>query len=126
MDKKISYRILVIEDNSDSAESLKMLLEINNHTVEAAFDGDDGVAKALSFEPQIVVCDIGLPGRIDGLEVAKILRRDEKFQSLYLIALSGYGQSEDVNEAVSAGFNDYLVKPADFDKLIKLIEKCGK
>lgn len=125
MDKKISYRILVIEDNSDSAESLKMLLEINNHTVEAALDGDSGLTKALSFDPQIVVCDIGLPGRLDGLEVAKTLRRNEKFQSLYLIALSGYGQIEDVNEAVDAGFNDYLVKPADFDKLIKLIEKFG-
>lgn len=123
MNEKFPQRILIIEDHSDSAESLKMLLEINNHTVEHAFDGDSGLAKAAQFEPQIIVCDIGLPGKMSGLQIAETLRRDEKTQNVYLIALSGYGENEDMKEAETAGFDDYLVKPVDFEKLIKLIEK---
>ena len=122
MNTKLSHRILIIEDNVDSAESLKMLLEINDHEVEIAADGASGVRKALEFEPQVVVCDIGLPGGLDGLEVAKLLRQNEKTRSVYMIALSGYGQTEDVNAARQAGFNHHLVKPADFDKLINLVE----
>ncbi|HEX8636686.1 MAG TPA: response regulator [Pyrinomonadaceae bacterium] len=122
MNTKLSHRILIIEDNVDSAESLKMLLEINDHKVEIAADGESGLQKALEFEPQVIVCDIGLPGELDGLEVAKLLRQNEKTESVYMIALSGYGQIEDVNAARQAGFNHHLVKPADFDKLIGLVE----
>lgn len=122
MKTKPTHRILIIEDNEDSAESLKLLLEINEHTVETASDGESGLRKALEFEPHVVVCDIGLPGKFDGLEVAKLLRQNEKTQSAYLIALSGYGQAEDVKATRQAGFNDHLVKPADFDKLINLVD----
>jgi CheY-like chemotaxis protein len=122
MKTKLSHRILIIEDNIDSAESLKMLLEINDHKVEIAADGESGLEKALEFEPQVIVCDIGLPGELDGLEVAKLLRRHEKMQSVYMIALSGYGQAEDISATHQAGFNQHLVKPADFDKLINLVE----
>ncbi|HEX8286987.1 MAG TPA: response regulator [Pyrinomonadaceae bacterium] len=123
MNEKSPHRVLIIEDDPDSAESLKMLLEINNYTVDFALDGESGLDKAVRFEPQIVVCDIGLPGKVNGLQFAETLRRNEKTRAVYLIALSGYGQSEDVSEAKMAGFDDYLVKPVDFDKLIKLIEK---
>lgn len=123
MNEKFPQRILIIEDDPDSAESLKMLLEFNGYTVEYALDGESGLAAAARFKPQIVICDIGLPGKFNGLKVAENLRHIEKIPSIYLIALSGYGQNEDVNEAKIAGFNDYLVKPIDFDKLIKLIEK---
>lgn len=122
MNTKLSHRILIIEDNADSAESLKLLLEINDHEVEIAPDGESGLQKALEFEPQIVVCDIGLPGNLDGLEVARMLRRHEKMQSVYMIALSGYGQAEDVKAARQAGFNHHFIKPADFDKLLGLVE----
>lgn len=122
MKTKLSHRILIIEDNADSAESLKMLLEINNHNVEISADGESGVQKAFEFEPQVIVCDIGLPGKLDGLEVAKLLRQNKKTQSVYMIALSGYGQAEDVQATRQAGFNHHLVKPADFDKLIGLVE----
>lgn len=122
MKTKPSHRILIIEDNDDSAESLKLLLEINEHNVEIASDGEIGMRKALEFEPHIVVCDIGLPGKFDGLEVAKMMRRDEKLSSVFLIALSGYGQAEDLKAAQTAGFNHHLIKPADFDKLIALVD----
>lgn len=122
MNTKLSHRILIIEDNADSAESLKLLLEINDHDVEIAPDGESGLQRALEFEPQVIVCDIGLPGELDGLEVAKLLRRHEKMRSVYMIALSGYGQAEDVQAARQAGFNQHLIKPADFDKLIGLVE----
>ena len=122
MNEKISHRILIIEDNSDSAELLKVLLEINNHKVEIAFDGESGLTKASWFKPQIIVCDIGLPGKVNGLEVAKTLRQNENTCAVHLIALSGYGQVEDVKESETAGFNHHFVKPPDFDKLINLIE----
>lgn len=125
MNTKTSRRILIIEDNDDSAESLKLLLEINQHHVEIASSGEKGIEKALEFEPHIVVCDIGLPGKFDGLDVAKMLRQHEKLGSVFLIALSGYGQAEDLQAAKTAGFDYHLLKPADFDKLIALVENYG-
>ena len=122
MKMKPTHRILIIEDNDDSAESLKLLLEINEHDVETASDGESGLQKAFEFEPHIVVCDIGLPGKFDGLEVAKLMRQNEKMRSACLIALSGYGQAEDIKATRQAGFNHHLVKPADFDKLINLVD----
>ncbi len=122
MKTKPTHRILIIEDNDDSAESLKLLLEINEHNVETASDGESGLQKALEFEPHVIVCDIGLPGKLDGLEVAKLLRQNEKTQAACMIALSGYGQAEDVKAAQQAGFNHHLLKPADFDKLINLVD----
>lgn len=123
MKTKPTHRILIIEDNDDSAESLKLLLEINEHNVETASDGESGLQKALEFEPHVVVCDIGLPGKFDGLEVAKMLRQNEKTQSAFLIALSGYGQAEDLKAARQAGFDQHLLKPADFDKLMNLVDE---
>jgi len=121
MNKGYFRRILIVEDNADSAESLKLLLEINNHSVRVAADSESGLKTAQQFLPQIIICDIGLPGRINGLDLAKIFKQDEKLKSAYLIALSGYGRAEDISEAKNAGFDYYLVKPMDFDKLIKLI-----
>jgi CheY-like chemotaxis protein len=121
MNKTLTNRVLIIEDDPDSIEPLKIILKINNYTVETALDGESGLAKALQFEPHIVICDISLPGSINGLEVAEALRGNEKTQAVFLVALSGYGRIEDVNEAKAAGFNEYLVKPVIFDELIKTL-----
>lgn len=122
MNEKFPHRVLIIEDDPDSAESLKLLLEINDFKVEAAHEGENGLTKAAWFDPQVIICDISLRGKLNGLQVAEALRKDKKLESIYLIALSGYGRAEDVEQAKCAGFNDYMVKPVDFDKLIKLIE----
>ncbi len=124
--KNLSQRVLIIEDDADSAESLKMLLELNACAVETASDGESGLAAARSFKPQIIICDIGLPGKINGLEIAQIIKQDDSLHPVHLIALSGYGQTEDIKKTQNAGFHHHLVKPADFDKLINLIAQIPK
>ena len=102
-------RIVLIDDNVDAAESLAMLLRLKGHEVHVAYDGPSGVALARKTEPDCVLVDIGLPG-IDGYEVAKRLRAEENGRAL-LIALTGYGQSEDRVKSGQAGFDHHLVKP---------------
>ncbi len=107
---KRASRILLIEDDYDTAESLKDALELNGHEVETASTGDEGIEKARTFHPDVVLCDIRLPG-IDGFEVARRLRKDPALRSLSLIAVSGYAQPGDVEVSRAAGFQEHLAKP---------------
>ncbi len=116
-----SYRILVIEDCIDAAESMEMLLHIMGHEVEKAYDGPVGIEIAKRFKPEVVICDIGLPGPMDGYAVAKILRRDFPRGSTFMIALTGYGQHEDQQRSHEAGFDFHVTKPADPKELEKLL-----
>ena len=117
-------RILLIEDNVDACDTLRSLLELAGHEVTVAYDGHAGLAQAEARHYDIVICDIGLPG-IDGLEVLARLRGAEPHASLaarpFAIALSGYGQAEDRERALGAGFDRYLVKPAAPDVLLELV-----
>jgi PAS domain S-box-containing protein len=115
-----TLRILVVEDNADSAESLAMLLRFKGHEVLIAPDGPSALAMGRSFEPQVVLCDIGLPG-INGYEVAARLRKQRAFKQTPLIALTGYGHEESRLHATEAGFDYHLVKPVDPDALNILI-----
>lgn len=115
-------RVLVVEDGPDAAESLRMLLEEYGHEVEVAFTGHDGVRAAARFRPQVVICDIGLPG-MDGFAVAAAIRRFPPTAGATLIALSGYGQDADKQKARDAGFDEYLTKPADPAALRALLRK---
>ncbi|MFL6231654.1 MAG: CheR family methyltransferase [Thermoanaerobaculia bacterium] len=117
-------RCLVIEDNVDAAESLALLLQLDGHEAEVAFDGATGVEKARSFRPDVVLCDIGLPGGLDGHGVARAFRADPDLQSAFLIALTGYGQEEDRRRALEAGFDAHLTKPADLDELKRMLAKA--
>jgi CheY-like chemotaxis protein len=103
-------RVLVIEDNPDAAESLKAVLELDGHAVEAAYGGPDGLEKARAFRPDVVLCDLGLPG-MDRYHVAAALRGLEGLRGVPLIAISGYGQAEDVERSRAAGFDLHLTKP---------------
>ncbi|MFL6276161.1 MAG: PAS domain S-box protein [Blastocatellia bacterium] len=114
------YRVLVVDDNIDSAESMARLLELHGHQVRMAHDGPAALAAAHSFYPQVVVLDIGLPG-MDGYEVARQLRGDTRMQNVILIAMTGYGQSEDHKRSMRAGFDHHLVKPLDLDVLQAII-----
>ncbi len=105
-------RVLVIEDNRDGAETLRMLLELDGHEVAVAFDGPAGVSAARHFGPDVVVCDIGLPG-LSGYDVARALRADPATAAARLVCVSGYGQAEDRRKAREAGFDETLVKPID-------------
>jgi two-component system, chemotaxis family, CheB/CheR fusion protein len=118
-------RCLIIEDNVDAAESLSLLLQLTGHEAEVAFDGTAGVEKARSFRPEVVLCDIGLPGELDGYAVARAFRADPELRGAFLIALTGYGQEEDRRRALDAGFDTHLTKPADLDALRRLLAGPG-
>lgn len=106
-----SLRILIIEDNRDTAESMRMLLELSGHEVATADSGLEGLARFRQFQPGVVLCDIGLPGGINGFEVAATIRQEVGPDKVRLIALTGYGQESDLRNALAAGFDQHLVKP---------------
>jgi PAS domain S-box-containing protein len=116
-----SRRVLIIEDNADAAESLQMLLELSGFEVTTAADGTSGLETARRFHPDVVLCDIGLPGGLDGYGVARELRADSALQSVRLIALTGYGQAEDQRRAYAEGFDLHLTKPVDPVRLKDLL-----
>lgn len=124
--RNISRRILVIEDNLDSAETLQTFLHIYGHEVSVAHSAAAGLKNAQEIVPDVIICDIGLSGELDGLDVAKEVRKLDALSSVYLIALSGYGQPEDKEKSKSAGFDLHLVKPADFDALLRLLENFDR
>ncbi|HEX5030109.1 MAG TPA: ATP-binding protein [Candidatus Eisenbacteria bacterium] len=114
-----SRRVLVVEDDSDSAQSLAMLLQVWGHQVEIALDGHQALDAARSFEPEIVLLDIGIPG-LDGYEVAERLR-SEHGAELKLIALTGYGREDDRQRSRDAGFDRHLVKPLEPPRLREML-----
>jgi CheY-like chemotaxis protein len=111
--------VLVIEDDADGRETLKTLLQLAGHRVEIAQDGPHGVAKALEVRTQVALIDIGLP-EMDGYDVARTLRR-ELGEEILLIAMTGFGHSEDRRLALEAGFDAHLTKPVDFEELSRLL-----
>lgn len=117
----VSRRILVIEDNLDSAEVLQTFLEINGHEIIVKNNAADGLDSARQTVPDVIICDISLSGELDGYDVAEEMRRHEQLKSVFLIALSGFGRPEDKERSKSAGFDEHLTKPTDFDALIDLI-----
>jgi PAS domain S-box-containing protein len=113
-------RILVIDDNVDTARGMTRLLKLLGHDVQAAYDGPTGMEAARSYRPDVILLDIGLPG-MDGYEVARRLRREEFGKGVRIIAVSGYGQDEDRRRSKEAGFDHHLVKPIDHSALITLL-----
>jgi CheY-like chemotaxis protein len=118
-----SRRVLVIDDNEDLAESLQMALSMGHHEVAVAYDGARGLELARTFHPEIVLCDIGLPG-MDGYAVAQAFRADDGLRATYLIALSGYARLEDRRRALAAGFNDHVAKPPTLATLDRLVAEA--
>ncbi|MCE9604105.1 MAG: response regulator [Planctomycetia bacterium] len=115
----LPLKVLVVEDNVGSAMTLAtMLRKFWKHEVVVAYDGISAVEKAEEFLPQLVLLDIGLPG-LSGYEVAKRLRERPRLAPIYLVALTGYGQSEDRRRSLDAGFDDHMVKPVS----VKVLEE---
>jgi two-component system, chemotaxis family, CheB/CheR fusion protein len=113
-------RVLAVDDNSDMADSLAELLRMDGHNVVTANDGTTAIDAARGFMPDVVLLDIGLPG-MNGMEVARKLRTLAETRDVLLVAISGYGQTSDRDRALAAGFNHYLVKPADLGRVNGLI-----
>jgi PAS domain S-box-containing protein len=115
-----ALRILVVDDNVDSAESLGTLLQAVGHHVHLVHDGPTAVQAAMKFRPSVALLDIGLP-RMNGYEVAKKMRQEADLANIVLVAMTGYGQESDRQNSLQAGFDHHLVKPADFGELQKIL-----
>jgi signal transduction histidine kinase len=115
-------RTLVVDDNHDAAESLAMLLSLDGHEVQAVFSAEEALKRAQSFQPQVMLLDIGLPG-MDGYEVARRVRALDGGAQIRLIALTGYGQNDDRQRALAAGFDEHLVKPVEPEKLAQTLAR---
>jgi CheY-like chemotaxis protein len=116
-------RVLVVDDNVDSAQSMSLLLGLEGYQVECAYDGEQALQRAERFLPHVVLLDLGLP-RFSGYEVARRLRGEGGAQadpSLLLVAVSGYGRERDRQAAREAGFDLHLTKPADPDDVLRVL-----
>ena len=118
-----SRRVLVVDDNADAADSLAMILRLDGHAVEACYSAEAALDIAAAFRPQAALLDIGLPG-MDGYTLAARLRASgADGHAMLLVALTGYGQSEDKAAARRAGFDEHLVKPAGLDALRRMLAR---
>ena len=116
-------RILIVDDNTDAAKSLDLLLRSLGHDTRTVFDGVSALDAAQEFRPEIVLLDIGMPG-MDGYEVAKRLRSAQNGDALKIIAITGWGQEADRARATEAGFDMHLVKPVDIGALHKALSQA--
>lgn len=114
------FKILVVDDNHDSALSMSMMLSIMGHETRTAHDGETAVATAEAFLPDVVLLDIGLP-KLNGYEVAQRIREKAWGESMYLIAVTGWGQEEDRQRSSEVGLNLHMVKPVEPAALEKLL-----
>ena len=119
--KRPTPTILIVEDSRDGREMLEMLLELKGYSVVAAGDGKRAVVAALEILPDLILLDLELPG-LDGLAVARDLRRNSNFRNVPIIILSGHDPSEHKQLAIDAGCTDYLLKPIDFQKLDEILQ----
>ncbi|HVI93002.1 MAG TPA: response regulator, partial [Anaeromyxobacter sp.] len=113
-----SRLVLVVDDNMDAADSLADLVRMFGHRTEVAYDGPSALDKARATRPDVVLCDLGLPG-LSGYDVARALRTEHP--GMRLVAASGYAQPEDVARALEAGFEAHLPKPPDPDAIERLL-----
>jgi signal transduction histidine kinase len=114
-------RVLVVDDNADSAESLALLLQMEGHDVRMAYDGPSALAIAREHRPELVLLDIGLPAGMDGYEVAQRMRPEPGLKRAVIVAVTGFGQEADRRRAADAGFDAHLVKPVDMQQLWRLL-----
>ena len=116
------FKILVVDDNHDSALSLAMMLSIMGHETRTAHDGESAVTTAEMFLPDVVLLDIGLP-KLNGYEVAQRIRQSSWGASMFLIAVTGWGQDEDRQRSSEVGLNVHMVKPVEPSALEKLLSE---
>lgn len=116
-------RVLIIDDNKDLVDILCSTFGMKGHQAYAAYDGEEGIAKAKEAQPDIIFCDIGLPGK-NGYEVAKAVREDDRVKNTFLVALTGYANEGDIDQAKKSGFDTHIAKPVDMAALDKIMEEA--
>jgi len=117
----VKLRILIAEDNQDSADSLKMLLEALGFEAQISNDGESAVRTAAQWQPDAILMDIGLPG-LNGYDATRRIRATRNGKKVMIIALTGWGQESDRQRSVEAGIDHHLVKPLDLARLQRLLE----
>jgi len=111
-------RIMVVDDNQDIADTIAMMLRIEDNDVTVSYDGRSALDSIGASMPDLVLCDIGLAGELDGLQVAAACRQQRSCDRIRLVAMSGYSGSADRDRAVAAGFETLLVKPIRYETLM--------
>jgi CheY-like chemotaxis protein len=124
VNKPSARRILIVDDNRDSADSLGMLLSMMGNKVYTAQDGLEAVGAAAAFRPDVVLLDIGLP-KLNGYEACRRIREQEGGERMLLVALTGWGKEEDRQRSKEAGFDHHLTKPVEFTALQKLLAESN-
>jgi CheY-like chemotaxis protein len=117
-------RVLIADDNRDSADSFAILLQAQGHEVYVAYAGEDALAMGARFRPQLVLLDLAMPD-IDGYEVARRIRANEWGSSVTLVAVTGLGQANDLRKTRENGFDHHLVKPVEIGSLASVLRKCA-
>jgi two-component system CheB/CheR fusion protein len=117
-----SRRILIVDDSTEAADSLALLLQVLGHQVMTVYDGPDALAVALTFRPDIIILDIRMP-KMDGYEVARQLRAMPEAASTVLVALTGFGRPEDIQRARDAGFDHHFLKPVEFTVITQFLAR---
>jgi CheY-like chemotaxis protein len=118
------FRLLIVDDNEDAANSLAVLLRLQGHLAQVAHGGADAIRAAMDFRPDAILLDIGMPG-MDGYEVARQIRQRPELAGVVIAALTGWGQEEDRRRTKAAGFDYHLVKPLDPRVLDDLLAKLA-
>jgi two-component system CheB/CheR fusion protein len=116
---------LVVDDNVDAAETLSLFLKFQGHKVTVVYDGVAAVEATAGTCYDVLIVDIGLP-RMDGYQMARVVRQQEAHRDALMIAASGYGQVYDRRMSQEAGFDHHLTKPVDFEELARLFATCGR
>jgi PAS domain S-box-containing protein len=123
---KKARRVLIIDDRRDAILPLNKMLLIEGHQVATAMDGPAGLAMARAFLPEVILCDIGLAGDMNGYDVARALRKMPEFAQVYAVAVTGYGQEDDRRQAKEAGFDFHLTKPLDQAQVLDLMTRMPR
>jgi CheY-like chemotaxis protein/two-component sensor histidine kinase len=118
---RAAKRCLLVEDNVDAAQMLQTALELEGHKVCLAFDGDQAIEMATTFQPDAIILDLGLP-RMNGYDAARAIRQLPGLDKVLIIAATGYGQQTDRERSRAAGFDHHLVKPIDFETLVATLD----
>ena len=122
---KSTLRILIVDDNRDSADSLAMMLKVMGNETYTAYDGEEAVAAADKFRPEVILLDIGLP-RLNGYEACRRIRTQENGKRVIIIAQTGWGQDTDRQRTHDSGFNHHMVKPVNSTALISLLAELSR